>query len=141
MDGAAAGYGKPINRSYCGQYEFTSQFEGAERIATKYGITRDDTDAFGLESQVRARRAVAEGRFETPDRDDRGDARSTRTASGPSARKPCSRDEVPRETSLEALAALKPVARADGIHTAGTSAPRSPTAPRPCCVMTGRAGG
>ena len=32
-----------------------------------------------------------------------------------------SRDEVPRDTSLEALAALKPVAREDGIHTAGTS--------------------
>ena len=30
-------------------------------------------------------------------------------------------DEVPRETSLEALAGLKPVAREDGIHTAGTS--------------------
>ena len=32
-----------------------------------------------------------------------------------------SRDEVPRDTSPEALAALKPVARDDGIHTAGTS--------------------
>jgi acetyl-CoA C-acetyltransferase len=31
------------------------------------------------------------------------------------------RDEVPRDTSLEALAALKPVARPDGIHTAGSS--------------------
>ena len=31
------------------------------------------------------------------------------------------RDEVPRQTSLEALAALKPVARPDGIHTAGSS--------------------
>ena len=32
-----------------------------------------------------------------------------------------SRDEVPRDTSLEALAGLKPVARDDGVHTAGTS--------------------
>jgi acetyl-CoA C-acetyltransferase len=31
------------------------------------------------------------------------------------------RDEAPRDTSLEALAALKPVARPDGIHTAGSS--------------------
>ena len=30
-------------------------------------------------------------------------------------------DEIPRDTSLEALAALKPVAREDGVHTAGTS--------------------
>ena len=31
------------------------------------------------------------------------------------------RDEVPRQTSMEALAGLKPVARPDGIHTAGSS--------------------
>ena len=37
--GAKAGYGKPVSRSYFGHYEFTSQFEGAERIADKYGIT------------------------------------------------------------------------------------------------------
>ena len=43
--GAQAGYGKPISRSYFGHYEFTSQFEGAERIADKYGITREEADA------------------------------------------------------------------------------------------------
>ena len=55
--------GKPITRRYREHFEFTSQFEGAERIATKYGITRDDTDRFGLESQLRAACAISEGRF------------------------------------------------------------------------------
>ena len=119
-DGASAGHGKPINRSYGAHYEYTSQFEGAERVATKYGVTRDAADEFGLESQLRARRALDEGRFETQiapieavQVDDEG-RRLDQT-------KTFSVDEVPRETSREALAALKPVARDDGIHTAGTS--------------------
>jgi acetyl-CoA C-acetyltransferase len=118
--GAQAGYGKPITRNYREHYEFTSQFEGAERIATKYGITREDTDKFGLESQIRAARAVKEGRFasqlvpvEVPVPAGEGEK--------PTRSQTITRDEVPRNTSLEALAALKPVARPDGIHTAGSS--------------------
>src|SRR5579864_5100443 len=42
------GLGVPIPKPYFSQYEFTSQFEGAERIADQWGITRADTDAFGL---------------------------------------------------------------------------------------------
>ncbi len=57
-------FGRPTPKSYFGHYEVTSQFEGAERIADKWGVTRADCDAFGLESQVRAQRAWAEGRFE-----------------------------------------------------------------------------
>jgi acetyl-CoA C-acetyltransferase len=120
LAGAQAGFGKPITRKYWERFEFTSQFEGAERIATKYGIRREETDRFGLESQLRAARAIAEGRFErqivpveVPVVDEKGQKTGeTRKVS---------RDEVPRQTSLEALAALKPVARPDGIHTAGTS--------------------
>ena len=52
-------------RSYFEQHEFTSQFEGAERVAEKYQITRQDTDGFGLESQVRAKTAIEEGYFNT----------------------------------------------------------------------------
>jgi acetyl-CoA C-acetyltransferase len=118
--GAKAGFGKPISRKYRERYEFVSQFEGAERIATKYGITRQDADRFGLESQLRAARAVAEGRFEAqivpvevPVIETGGErAAESRTVV---------RDEVPRDTSLDALAKLKPVARPDGIHTAGSS--------------------
>ena len=118
--GAKAGFGKPISRKYRDHFEFTSQFEGAERVATKYGITRQDTDRFGLESQVRAARAIEEGRFdsqivplEVPVLDDKGErTKETKTVT---------KDEVPRSTSLEALAGLRPVAREDGIHTAGSS--------------------
>ena len=46
---SANGPGRAIPNSYFGRYEMTSQFEGAERIAEKWGITRHDTDAFGLE--------------------------------------------------------------------------------------------
>src|SRR3989442_7287262 len=62
--GASAGFGKPITRKYREHYEFVSQFEGAERIATKYEISRQDTDRFGLESQLRAARAIEDHRFE-----------------------------------------------------------------------------
>ena len=113
-------YGKPMARSYFEHYEFATQFEGAERMAEKYQVTRQDTDCFGLESQQRAARAVAEGRFdaqivplEVPVFDEDG----KRTG----ATQVFDKDEIPRDTSLEALAGLKPVARADGVHTAGTS--------------------
>lgn len=118
--GAKAGYGKPIARSYYEHYEFTSQFEGAERIAEKYGITRTETDALGLESQIRAARAIAEGRFdaqmiriEVPVFD--ADGKRTDQV------RTVTVDEIPRKTSIEALAGLKPVARENGVHTAGSS--------------------
>ena len=118
--GAKAGYGKPISRSYFAHYEFASQFEGAERIAEKYGITRADADRLGLESQIRAARAIAEGRFEpsiVPLEVDVVDEQGERTGE----QRLVTRDEIPRETSLEKLATLKPVARENGIHTAGSS--------------------
>jgi acetyl-CoA C-acetyltransferase len=114
------GPGRPLTKSYFAQYEYVTQFEAAERIADKWGITRADCDHFGLESQVRAQRAWREGRFErevvaidAPVVDDEGNP------TGEAAR--VERDEGLRETSLEKLATLKPVAREDGVHTAGTS--------------------
>ena len=114
------GPGRPIPKSYFPQYEVTSQFEGAERIADKWGITREECDRFGLASQEGAQRAWQEGRFErevvpidAPDLDDEGKPAGTTHR--------VDRDEGLRETSLEALAALKPVAREDGVHTAGSS--------------------
>jgi len=119
--GAQAGYGKPISRKYREHFEFVSQFEGAERIATKYGITRQDADRFGLESQLRAARAVAEGRFEKQIVPVQVPVPVAKAGEKTGEMRTVVRDEVPRDTSLEALAALKPVARPDGIHTAGTS--------------------
>jgi acetyl-CoA C-acetyltransferase len=114
------GPGRPITKAYFDIYEYATQFEAAERIADKWGITRADCDQLGLESQSRAKRAWDEGRFErevlpidAPDVDEDGKPTGTTHA--------VTRDEGLRETSLEALAALKPVARDDGVHTAGTS--------------------
>jgi acetyl-CoA C-acetyltransferase len=114
------GPGRPIPKSYFAQYEYATQFEAAERIAEKWSITRDETDRLGLASQERAQRAWAEGRFEREvvpiDAPDLGeDGKPTGTTHR------VERDEGLRETSLEALAKLKPVARDDGVHTAGTS--------------------
>ena len=116
----AFGLGIPIPPDYFARYEMTSQFEGAERIADAWQVTRDDTDRFGLASQERAARAWTEGRFdgqavpvEAPDLGEDG------TPTG--ATHLVARDEGLRETSLEKLATLKPVGRPDGVHTAGNS--------------------
>jgi acetyl-CoA C-acetyltransferase len=113
-------FGRPTPKSYFARYEVTSQFEGAERIADKWGITREDCDRFGLESQSRAQQAWAEGRFErevlpvdAPDVDEEGKPTGSTHH--------VAKDEGLRETSLEALAKLKPVGREDGVHTAGSS--------------------
>ena len=113
-------FGRPNPPSYREHYELTSQFEGAERIADEWGITRADCDQFGLLSQQRAQQAWSEGRFErevlpvdAPDVD--GDGKPTGTVHR------VERDEGLRETSLEALAKLKPVGRENGVHTAGSS--------------------
>jgi acetyl-CoA C-acetyltransferase len=115
-----AGPGRPLPKSYFPQYEPTSQFEAAERIADKWAIGRDECDAFGLQSQQRAGRAWREGRYErevvaitAPVLDGEGKPTGETYV--------VDRDEGLRETSLERLAALKPVARDDGVHTAGTS--------------------
>jgi acetyl-CoA C-acetyltransferase len=114
------GPGRAIPKSYFQQYEFTSQFEGAERIAEKWNVTRDDADAFGLRSQQLAAAAWEQGRFErqvvpvdAPDLDEDGKPTG--------ATHHVARDEGIRESSLEKLATLKPVAREDGVHTAGNS--------------------
>ena len=116
----ALGLGLPIPKTYFDQYEMTSQFEGAERIAEKYGITRADTDAFGFASQQRAAQAWAEDRFsgqyvtvDAPDRNDDGSLADTFHT--------VARDEGLRETTMEKLASLKPVGRENGVHTAGNS--------------------
>jgi len=114
------GLGVPIPKTYFDQYEFTSQFEGAERIAEKWGITRHDTDAFGLRSQELAAQAWEEDRFgtqivpvEAPDVDDDGNPTGSEHT--------VDRDEGLRATSMEKLAGLKPVARENGVHTAGNA--------------------
>ena len=132
------GLGIPLPATYFDHYEFTSQFEGAERIADAWGISRADTDAFGLSSQQRAATAWAEGRFDgqvvpidAPDLDDEGKPTGTTHR--------VERDEGLRETSLEALGNLKPVARPDGVHTAGNSSQISDGASAVLIMSAGKA--
>jgi acetyl-CoA C-acetyltransferase len=114
------GFGKPVNKHYWEHYEYTSQFEGAERIAESRGITRHDCDTFGKLSQDRAARAWADDAFATqivpidaPDLDSEGKALATTHHVG--------KDEGLRETTMEGLASLQPTGRPGGVHTAGTS--------------------
>ncbi len=99
--------------------DMPDQFGGADRIARHRGLTREDLDAFGLRSQQKARIAVDEGRFkreimpvEAPVLDEDGQPTGeTRLVDS---------DQGLRDTTLEGLAALRPVLE-DGLHTAGTS--------------------
>jgi acetyl-CoA C-acetyltransferase len=112
-------HGRPIPKSYFERYAFNSQFQGAELIAREFGLTREDTDRFGLRSQELAKRAWQEERFarevlpiDAPvlGEDGKPTGESLRVA----------RDEGLRDTSLEKLATLKAVVEG-GLHTAGTS--------------------
>jgi len=87
-----------------------SQFRSAEMIAEKWGITRERMEEFALSSHTRARAAIAEGRFDSqiepvalPD----GQSFNT--------------DECPRDTSLEKMAALEPLAPGGRITAAVAS--------------------
>jgi acetyl-CoA C-acetyltransferase len=99
-------------------WDMPDQFGAAERISEKYGITRDDVDWLGFESQRKAAVAVAEGRFE------REIVPLEAPVVGPDGptgeRTLITKDQGPRETTREGLAGLKPV-RPDGMHTAGNS--------------------
>ncbi|MFE1579871.1 thiolase family protein [Streptomyces fradiae] len=84
--------------------------EGAEQIADKHAISRERQDAFALESHRKAARAWADGLFD-------GEI-------APYEGVDLARDECVREnTSMEALAKLKPAFRPDGTVTAGNASP------------------
>jgi acetyl-CoA C-acetyltransferase len=112
--------GAPRTGAYVERYEPTTQLEGADRIARKWGITRDELDAFGYRSQEAAATAWQERRFDTQivpvaatTVDDDG---------APSGTVAFDRDEGLRDTTLEALAKLRTNREADdAVHTAGTS--------------------
>jgi len=87
--------------------------ETAERVAQLDGITREQSDAYGLQSQERAAKAIANGAFDA-------ELVTVTTAKGE-----VTVDETPRATTMDKLAALKPAFARDGIVTAGTSSPLS----------------
>jgi acetyl-CoA C-acetyltransferase len=85
----------------------------AENVAAAHGITREDQDAFALESQTRAARAIAEGRFASQIAPIEIGSRK-----GPTT---FDTDEHPKTTSAEALAGLRPAFQKDGTVTAGNA--------------------
>src|ERR1700712_4572553 len=128
--GANAGPDRHILRPESWDIDLPDQFTAAERIAKRRGITREDIDQFGFDSQRKAAQAWAEGRF---DREISAivapvlDENKKPTAE----RAPVTRDQGLRDTTLEGLAALKPVMEG-GIHTAGTSSQISDGAAAVC---------
>ena len=86
-----------------------SQFNSAEMIAEKWDISREDMEQFALNSHNRAKTAIAEGRFAN-------EIAPVTLADGTVF----STDECPRETSLEKMAALEPLAP-NGRITAGVA--------------------
>ncbi len=106
-------FGPSVSSRYADRGGLVPQGEAAEMIADRWGITREEMDEYGLRSQQRAARAVAEGRF---DREiiavsgDDGDA--------------VARDGGIRPTTVDALARLTPAFRSalqGGRVTAGNS--------------------
>jgi acetyl-CoA C-acetyltransferase len=81
-----------------------------ERVAEKYGITREEADAFSLESHRRASSAAREGKF-------REEIVPIEVRGRPFVADECVRDDI----SLERLAALSSVFKEGGILTAGNS--------------------
>jgi acetyl-CoA C-acetyltransferase len=111
------GVGTPKPDSWA--IDMPNQYQAAERIAQRRGLSRDDIDRFGLRSQTLAQAAWAQGRFDreiVPVKAPVLDAQ--RQPSGET--RTVERDQGLRETSLEALAGLRPVLDG-GLHTAGTS--------------------
>jgi 3-oxoadipyl-CoA thiolase len=96
------------------EFGVDSMPETAENIADDFRISRDDQDRFAVESQRRAAAAQGSGRF---------DAEIVPVAVPQRKGDPVSvdRDEHPRETSVEALARLRPIVREGGTVTAGNA--------------------
>jgi len=85
----------------------------AENVATEHSISRAAQDAFALESQDRAARAIAAGHFDSQIAPVMVKKRREEVA--------FARDEHPKATTLEALAGLRPAFQKDGTVTAGNA--------------------
>jgi acetyl-CoA acetyltransferase family protein len=105
-----------VNPRLAAMYPPISLGETAEKVAEQYGVSRDDQDRFAYDSQTRCKSAMESGRFDAelvPVHVEQGKKSYDVTA-----------DEPPRpETTLEALAKLRPAFKADGTVTAGNSSP------------------
>jgi 3-oxoadipyl-CoA thiolase len=102
-----------VNSQMKAQYGIDSMPETAENVADEFAVARADQDAFAQRSQQRYAAALARGFF--------GDEIVPVTIPGKKSDTVVSKDEHPRETTLEALAKLKGVVKPDGSVTAGNA--------------------
>ncbi len=104
-----------INPRMQAAYGVETMPETGENVAADYGISREDQDAFALRSQQRAAAAIVAGFFA-------GETVPVAIPQKKGAPSELSSDEHPRsDTTIEALAKLKPVVRAGGTITAGNA--------------------
>jgi 3-oxoadipyl-CoA thiolase len=103
-----------VNKLMKEKYGIDSMPETAENVAVEYKIEREAQDRMALASQLKAVAAQQAGFF---------DSEITPVAIPQKKGDPVlvSKDEHPRETSLDALARLKPIVKADGSVTAGNA--------------------
>ncbi len=103
-----------VNKLMKAQYGVDSMPETAENVADQFGVSREDQDRFAMASQEKAAAAQAAGVF---------DVEITPVSIPQRKGEPVvvSKDEHPRQTSLEALAKLKGVVREGGSVTAGNA--------------------
>ncbi len=103
-----------VNPLLKARYGVDSMPETAENVAREFGVSRADQDAFALRSQQRAAAAIADGRM----------AEEIVAVSVPQKKGDplcVASDEHPRATTLETLARLKAIVKADGTVTAGNA--------------------
>ncbi|NDK88103.1 acetyl-CoA C-acetyltransferase [Gordonia desulfuricans] len=109
ISGQEFGFSTPTAESPGWQARFgdarISQFDGADLMATKWDISREDMERWALQSHERAKAAIAAGRF---------DAETVALGD-------CIVDECPRETSLEKMAGLAPLAEGSRLTAAVAS--------------------
>ena len=115
---SAHGPGRPFPDEW--NVDLPNQFEAAERIARRRGLTRTDLDTLGVMSQERAAHAWAEERFKRETYAVQVPTTEAEQLAGRGMWRLFDRDEGLRDTSMEALAGLRTVMPA-AIHTAGTS--------------------
>ena len=103
-----------VNKLMKEKYGVDSMPETAENVATDFGIEREAQDRMALASQLKAVAAQKSGYFDT-------EITPVTIAQKKGDAIVVSKDEHPRETSMEALAKLKGVVRPDGTVTAGNA--------------------
>ncbi|MEV6502461.1 steroid 3-ketoacyl-CoA thiolase [Streptomyces prunicolor] len=116
--GSKHGPGKPFPDEW--NVDLPNQFEAAERIARNRQLTRENVDSLGLISQERASIAWSEERFKKETFAVQVPTTEDEQRAGHGMWRLVDRDEGLRDTSMEALAKLKPV-MPTAVHTAGNS--------------------